>query len=254
MPTWYHAAQLLIRKRFSAGTQFDFNYTFSKSEDWASVVERNGLFAGSVLNSWNPWLRKDVSDYDVTHNLNFNGIAELPFGKGRKFGSGMPGWANAVIGGWQLSGIWRWTSGLPTSIGNGFQFPTNWEFTGNATAISAIPGVQTTKGPDGPNIFKDPAAAFAAFSTTRPGGTGGRNIIRGDGYFSIDTGLSKSWTMPYNEKHSLQFRWEVFNLTNTARFDVNQSSGNMDNAGTFGRYSGTLTQPRVMQFGLRYEF
>jgi len=254
MPTWYHAAQLLIRKRFSAGTQFDFNYTFSKSEDWASVVERNGLFAGSVLNSWNPWLRKDVSDYDVTHNLNFNGIAELPFGKGKKFGSGMPGWVNALFGGWQLSGIWRWTSGLPTSIGNGFQFPTNWEFTGNATAISPIPGVQTTKGPDGPNIFKDPAAAFAAFSTTRPGGTGGRNIIRGDGYFSIDTGLSKSWTMPYNEKHSLQFRWEVFNLTNTARFDVNQSSGNMDNAGTFGRYSGTLTQPRVMQFGLRYEF
>ena len=60
--------------------------------------------------------------------------------------------------------------------------------------------------------------------------------------------------MPYNEKHTLQFRWEVFNLTNTTRFDVNQSSGNMDNAGTFGRYSGTLTQPRVMQFGLHYEF
>ncbi|HEY8225320.1 MAG TPA: TonB-dependent receptor [Pyrinomonadaceae bacterium] len=254
MPTWYHAAQLLIRKRFSAGTQFDFNYTWSKSQDWASVVERNGLFAGSVLNAWNPWLRKDVSDYDVTHNINFNGIAELPFGKGKTFGASMPGWANAVVGGWQLSGIWRWTSGLPTSIGNGFQFPTNWEFTGNATAIAPVPGVGTTRRADGPNLFSDPAAAFAAFSTTRPGGTGGRNIIRGDGYFSIDMGLAKSWSMPYNEKHSLQFRWEVFNLTNTARFDVNQSSGNMDNAGTFGRYSGTLTQPRVMQFGLRYEF
>ena len=141
MPTWYHAAQLLVRKRFSAGTQFDLNYTWSKSEDWASVVERNGLFAGSVLNAWNPWLRKSVSDYDVTHNLNFDGIAELPFGKRRMFGSSMPGWANAVLGGWQLSGIWRWTSGLPTSIGNGFQFPTNWEFTGNASAISPIPGV-----------------------------------------------------------------------------------------------------------------
>ena len=114
--------------------------------------------------------------------------------------------------------------------------------------------MQTTRRSDGPNIFADPVAAFAAFSTTRPGGTGGRNIIRGDGYFSIDMGLAKSWTMPYNEKHTVQFRWEVFNLTNTARFDVNQSSGNMDNAGTFGRYSGTLTQSRVMQFGLRYEF
>jgi hypothetical protein len=254
MPTWYHAGQFLLRKRFSAGTQFDLNYTWSRSEDWASVVERNGLFTGSVLNSWNPWLRKDVSDYDVTHNLNFNGVAELPVGKGRWLGGDMPGWANAVLGGWQLSGIWRWTSGLPTSIGNGFQFPTNWEFTGFATAIAPVPGVGTTRRSDGPNLFANPAAAFAAFRTTLPGQIGGRNIIRGDGFFSIDMGLAKSWQMPYNEKHQLQFRWEVFNLTNSARFDVNSASGNMDNPNSFGRYGSTLTQPRVMQFGLRYQF
>jgi hypothetical protein len=254
MPTWYHAGQFLLRKRFSAGTQFDFNYTWSKSEDWASVVERNGVRTGSVLNSWNPWLRKGVSDYDVTHNINFNGIAEVPIGRGRWLGSDMPHWANGVLGGWQLSGIWRWTSGLPTSIGNGFQFPTNWEFTGFATAIAPIPGVQTTRRPDGPNIFADPAAAFQSFHTTLPGQVGNRNILRGDGYFSIDLGLAKSWSMPYNEKHKLQFRAEVFNLTNSARFDVNTASGDMDNPNSFGRYGGTLTQPRVMQFGLRYEF
>jgi hypothetical protein len=254
MPTWYHAGQLLIRKRFSAGTQFDFNYTFSKSEDWASVVERNGLFTGSVLNSWNPWLRKAVSDYDVRHNINFNGVAELPFGKGRRFGSDMPGWANAAVGGWQLSGIWRWTSGLPTSIGNGFQFPTNWEFTGFATGPGAVPGNQTTRRPEGPNAFSDPAAAFATFSTTNPGQIGARNNVRGDGYFAIDLGLAKRWAMPFNEKHLLQFRMEVFNVTNSARFDINSISGNLDNPGSFGRYSSTLTQPRVMQFGLRYEF
>lgn len=254
MPTWYHAGQFLIRKRFSAGTQFDFNYTWSKSEDWASVVERNGLFTGSVWNSWDPWLRKAVSDYDVTHNINFNGIAEVPIGRGRWLGTDMPHWANGVLGGWQVSGIWRWTSGLPTYIGNGFQFPTNWEFTGAATAIAPVPGVQTTRRPDGPNIFADPAAAFQSFSTTRPGQVGNRNILRGDGYFSIDMGLAKMWTMPYNEKHKLQFRAEVFNLTNSTRFDVNTASGDMDNPNSFGRYGGTLTQPRVMQFGLRYEF
>jgi hypothetical protein len=254
MPTWYHAGQFLLRKRFSAGTQFDLNYTWSKSEDWASVVERNGLFTGSVWNSWDPWLRKAVSDYDVKHNLNFNGVAELPIGKHRWLGGDMPGWSNAILGGWQLSGIWRWTSGLPTYIGNGFQFPTNWEFTGAASAISSVPGVQTSRLPDGPNLFADPAAAFKAFSTTRPGFVGNRNILRGDGFFSIDMGLAKSWKMPYNEKHNLQFRWEVFNLTNTARFDVNTASGDMDNPNSFGRYSSTLTQPRVMQFGLRYQF
>src|SRR2546423_1829931 len=254
MPTWYHAGQFLIRKRFSAGTQFDFNYTFSKSEDWASVVERNGLFTGSVLNSWNPWLRKAVSDYDVRHNINFNAISELPLGRGRRFGSDMPGWADAVVGGWQLSGIWRWTSGLPTSIGNGFQFPTNWEFTGFATGPSVVPGNQTTRRPEGPNAFSDPNAAFATFSTTRPGQIGARNNVLGDGYFAIDMGLAKSWAMPFNEKHKLQFRAEAFNLTNSSRFDINSISGNMDNPASFGRYSSTLTQPRVLQFGLRYEF
>ena len=61
--------------------------------------------------------------------------------------------------------------------------------------------------------------------------------------------------MPYKDgKHSLQFRWETFNLTNTAKFDVNSASLDISIGGTFGRYSDQLTQPRVMQFGLRYEF
>ena len=76
----------------------------------------------------------------------------------------------------------------------------------------------------------------------------------GDGYFAIDMGLAKSWAMPFNEKHKLQFRAEAFNLTNSSRFDINSISGNMDNPASFGRYSSTLTQPRVLQFGLRYEF
>ena len=59
--------------------------------------------------------------------------------------------------------------------------------------------------------------------------------------------------MPW-EGHRLQFRWEVFNATNTARFDVSSISLDLTNSGTFGRYQETLAPPRVMQFGLRYEF
>ena len=64
----------------------------------------------------------------------------------------------------------------------------------------------------------------------------------------------KRFTMPYNDKHTLQFRWEVFNVSNTAKFDPYTASLDISIAGTFGKYTDQLTQPRVMQFGLRYEF
>jgi hypothetical protein len=64
--------------------------------------------------------------------------------------------------------------------------------------------------------------------------------------------------MPYSEGHSLQIRWEVFNVTNTPRFDVRSVSDQGNNfltiSSSFGKYTGVLTRPRVMQFGLRYEF
>jgi hypothetical protein len=126
--------------------------------------------------------------------------------------------------------------------------------------IKPVPGMHTTKnapaisGTGGPNMFSDPAAAFAAFDFTLPGGIGNRNILRGDGYFTIDTSLGKRFRLPFAEKHALQFRWETFNLTNSVRFDVNSLNINLGNSANFGKYSGTLAPSRVMQFGLRYEF
>jgi hypothetical protein len=105
----------------------------------------------------------------------------------------------------------------------------------------------------GPNIFPNPTAVLPAFDYTYAGQVGSRNTVRGQGFFTIDTGLSKRFRMPFAE-HSLQIRAEAFNLTNSARFDVNQLSLRIDTPGSFGRYSGTLNTPRVMQFGARYEF
>ncbi len=262
MPTNYHALQVLLRRRFSQGFQFDLNYTYSKSQDNASTIERNGLFSGPILNSWSPGARKAVSDFDLTHQLNINGIWEMPLGKGHHFMKDAPGYVDAVVGGWQLSGIYRVTSGLPTSIGNGFNFPTNWEFTGSATQLKAIHNTGVTKNvpvtptdTGGPNLFADPGAAFDSFTHTLAGGVGTRNLIRGDGFYTLDIGLSKAWKMPYKEGHRMQFRWETFNVTNSVSFDPQLLKGsNLDSRNTFGKYSGTLSSPRVMQFGLRYEF
>ena len=66
--------------------------------------------------------------------------------------------------------------------------------------------------------------------------------------------LSKRWIMPWKESHSMQFRWEVFNVPNLHRFDVQSVNTNIDTGPAFGLYTGLLTNPRTMQFALRYEF
>jgi hypothetical protein len=258
----YHALQVLVRKRFTHNLQFDFNYTFSKSEDITSSLERSGIFQSNVLNAWSPTARKSVSDFDLTHQVNVNGIWELPVGQGQRFLGGSPKWANAIIGGWQISTIFRITSGLPTSVGNGFFFPTNWQYTGFGTQIAPIlstgvhgnvfTGPSDKKG--GPNIFADPAKALLAYQNTLAGGVGTRNLIRGGGYVNLDAGLGKTFTMPWKETHKLQLRWEVFNVTNTVSFDAGGISATLDTPGTFGKYNSTLSNSRVMQIGLRYSF
>jgi hypothetical protein len=255
----YHALQATIRKRLSHGTQFDFNYTFSKSIDIASDAERIaawGGLSGSIINSWDPNALRAVSDFDTTHQFNANWVVELPFGKGRHFFHDSGGAANALIGGWQLSGLARWTSGFPVTIFNGATWPTNWQLGGPATPIG--PAVtRTTRNSDGTvNLFSDSqgATGIGAFRHDFPGESGIRNTLRGDGYAGLDLSLSKTWKMPYAEGHAVQFRWEVFNVPNLTRFNVQSVTTGIDSGPSFGNYTGLLTNPRVMQFALRYDF
>lgn len=266
----YHAFQLVFRKRFSGGTQFDFNYTLSKSLDLTSGTERgasfgSGFFGGYtdfIINSWNPRLQYAESDFDMRHQLNANWVVELPFGRGKPLGGDVPSWLNQFIGGWQTTGIFRWNSGLPASIINArLAWPTNWNLQGNAElreGLRRFPQGRTTRNvrfPDGrvrPSIFPNPTEVLGMLRFARPGEVGFRNKIRGDGYFTLDMGLLKHF--PIYESHRLQFRWEVFNLSNSVRFDTGSLRAFPDITGTFGQYFGTLTRERVMQFALRYEF
>jgi hypothetical protein len=257
----YHAFQTTVRKQFSSGLQFDLNYTLSKCIDLGSTRESDGpngpqgTGLGVIQNPWNPAQMRAVCDYDVRHLVSAFMVAELPFGHGRRFAGNSNRFVNAIIGGWQLSGIWRQSSGLPVGVSNGGYWPTNWNYPPYATQTGQFQeGTTKNSASGGPNIFPAPQAAFSAFELTFPGQSGSRNVVRGDGFFTIDAGLSKRFTMPYNERHSIQIRAEAFNLTNTVRFDVNQLSLSMSNAVSFGKYNGTLNSPRVLQFGGRYEF
>ena len=255
----YNALQVNLDKRFSKGLQFGLNYTYSKSMDLESDAERVDVLGvgslGQIFNAWRPKQLRAVSDFDTPHQINANWVTELPFGQGRWIGRESHGLTEALIGGWQLTGVARWTSGFPISIANGFRFPTNWEFEGLATQIApAVTG--TTKNPDGTvNLFPDPLGptGIGAFAPTLPGESGTRNSLRGDGFAGLDLGLAKRWKMPWRESHTVQFRWDVYNVLNLTRFDVQTVSTPLD-SGSFGNYSGLLTNPRVMQFALRYEF
>jgi len=256
----YHAMQVNLRKRMSHGVQFDFNYTYSKSIDISSDAERIGAWSGlggQVINSWAPNSLRAVSDYDITHQFNTNWIFEMPFGRGRWIGRNSHGAAEAIIGGWQLSGLARWTTGFPVSISNGATWPTNWQLGGDATQIGpAHP--HTTLRPDGTvNLFPTDLPVtdigLGPFRHDLPGESGNRNTIRGPGFAGLDLGLSKRWKMPFGESQNLLLRWEVFNVPNLKRFDVQTITTDISSS-SFGAYSGMLTNPRVMQFALRYEF
>ena len=245
----YHAMQWTIRKRFSGGLLFDLNYTWSKSIDLGSTTE-GGSFTGFIINTFDPSQMRGVSSYDTTHSVNANFVYQLPFGRGRKFGNNMNKFLDAIVGGWEITGLYRQTSGLPFTVINGQRWPTNWNLGGNATPngqpIPAVVSTGNATGIAGPNLWQDPAAAFAAFREDFAGESGGRTNLRGEGLFDIDSGVYKSFTMPWSEHQKLTFRWESYNLTNSVRFDPASGAGSGNSASStlisssFGKLTTTL--------------
>ena len=255
----YNSMQVSVQKRFSSGDQVGFNWTFSHSIDLGSTSEDNATAGrGISINPYNRYQMRGSSDFDQRHNFNANWVYGLPFGKGKKLMGNAGTIANTFIGGWQLGGIWRQTSGLPVSVGHNRTWPTNYNITGWATQIDNIVDGTNKNAPappggrSGPNIFVDPVSSLKAFTFTNPGEIGSRNTVRGDGLFNIDMNLAKSFTI--REGHAVQIRWEVFNITNSVRFDPLNINLALSNPSSFGRYAGTLGGPRVMQFALRYDF
>jgi carboxypeptidase family protein len=272
----YNALQASLRRKMSGGLQFDFNYTYSKSIDLGSDAERvnqyeggsgvaGGGFASYIMNTWSPNQNRAVSDFDATHQFNANWMYQLPVGKGKHFAT--HGALDAIFGNWELTGIFRMTSGFPTTVNDGNYWPTNWENTANSILVGPKPKSGTFMVNGSPNIFQNPCcdpvtSAIAQFRYALPGEGGERNLIRGAGYFGIDMGLGKTWNI--TESSALRFSWETFNITNSVRFDAaalepiagSNASGNLSlsNSSSFGYYTSTLTSPRVMQFALRYSF
>ncbi|HEY6939499.1 MAG TPA: carboxypeptidase-like regulatory domain-containing protein [Terriglobales bacterium] len=263
----YNAGQLMLRHQMSHGLQMDFSYTFGKSIDLGSDAERmtsgggvgNDTVFSEILDSWNPGKNRGPSDFDTRHVITADWVYELPVGRGKTFAGRASGWLDALIGGWQISGLNRWTSGLPFSVQSGLGWTTNWNFRSNMVQTAPIQTGLYFTSSGAPEVFKDPNALVNATGGTPwrvpyAGDAGSRNNFRGQGYFGIDSGLAKTWSI--HEKQNVRFAWEVFNVTNSVRFDVNTNTSlqNISTSGSLGVYGAVLTAPRVQQFSLRYSF
>jgi hypothetical protein len=260
----YHGMQWTVQKRLNTGLTLGLNYTLSKSIDVGGRSEATSSFGSDfTINAWNVQQMREVSRYDTLHQANAYFIWQLPFGRGKRFGSTMNRALDAIVGGWELSGTWRQTSGLPVSPSNGSRWVTNWELSGYATpngnplpAITNNKNAPAVSGPGGPNLWSNPTAALAGYlvTGTYAGQTGGRNQLRGDGFFNIDGGLYKNFTMPWSERQKLQFRAEAFNLTNTVKFDPTSANLSLTSTSKWGQLSSQLGTPRVMEMALRFQF
>ncbi len=261
----FHSLQVGVRKNTGRVT-FSANYVFSKSIDNASAPENgdlipgsNGAFSGLIYTPFDLRQGRAVSDFNLTHNFIGSFGYSLPFGRGRRFGGSAGRAKDALIGGWEVTGIVRMRSGFPLSPSNGFNFPTDFFLTTPATVVAPIKSqITRPTAPGGfPNLFANVPAALNAIGPTQPGLSGSRNVITGPAYDDVDMDVHKYFVMPWSEHQRMQIRVSAYNLFNTVNFSDGLSlDPTIPN--TFGQFVGTIgssrSGAREIEFGARFDF
>ncbi len=252
----YHSGQFKLEKRFSQGLFLLASYTWSKSIDTVSSAMFNSTVTGGVQNIFDPKSNRGPSDWDVPHRFSLSYLWDIPFGRDHGHGAKASPFLRALCGDWQITGLFVARSGMP----------------GTVTVGSPIPG-----GDARPNVLFDPTLPDSErtperwFDTTAfvanraPDGTllpgnAGRTIIRGPGYVNLDMGFIK--LIPLNDRVRLQFRTEIFNLTNTPHFAMpvlkmsDPAFGRITHTRNPTNFGSTATSfaNRMIQFAVKVEF
>jgi len=256
----YNALEVQLERRLTSGISFHVGYTWAKSLDTRSfdptltvVGTGNSSTAGSTpFDINNRRLNYAPSDFDRRHSLQTNWVIELPFGKGKKFLGNAGGAMDRVIGGWEVTGFGRLTSGRPFTVFSGSNTVSNVnQSTANCNGCRPGDGSPFLQSPSGLIWFFD-AAEIAKFSAPGAGefGNTGRNFFVGPHYVEIDASLLKRVTL--NERFKLEFRADATNLTNTVAFGAPTTD---ITSGTFGRIRNTVTSgSRKIQLGAKIRF
>lgn len=263
----YNALLATLHRKMSHGLQFDFNYTWGHSLDNISAPANeafgtNGA-GGIMCDSIHIGACYGNSDFDIQHAITADWVYELPLGRGKAFGASLPKWADEAVGGWSLSGLANWRTGLAfQTVANAFpiSFANNVPamFDGNTSALKVHPHFEynTSSGSSVPTIqlFSNQPTAIASF--TGPVGieAGSRNNLRGPHFSDFDMGLIKHF--PVTEQVHMEFRADAFNVFNHTNFGLpGQGSGTADitSPSTFGVISSDAGA-RVLQLALRVDF
>lgn len=244
----YHAFQTKIEKRYANGFYFLNSFTFSKAIDNAGGHLETANGDNSRMNLRNLASEKGNGSYNQPYNNTTSFVWEVPYGRGRKFGSSLNRGIDAVLGGWRLTGIQTIAAGLPV----------NFSYS-PATGVQVATNVSPTYRPDylGGDIYSAEKsstnyfnrAAFGNPSTAILFGSMGRNRGIGPGLVNFDGGAHKEFA--FTERIRLQFRGEFFNLFNKTNFGSPNS--NISNS-NFGTITGLASPARQIQFALKLVF
>lgn len=233
-------------------------YTYSRTYD-NGFTDGVGTSVGAAYYPLPGWEKLDwaLSQINLNNNFTASVIYDLPFGRGKHFGTNWNGVTNTILGNWQLTVIEKITSGFPIFVydsnnsagaalnngGNSFIRP---NLVGNPTAGgggTACPAsVGTLQNWFNPCAFAQPADGEL--------GNASRTPVNGPDFANTDFSVIKNFKLPWEGK-GIEFRAEVFNLFNHAQFGLPSADFN---AGNFGVISSTVNNPRLIQFGLKFTF
>lgn len=245
--TWYDSGVIEVRRRLSNGLRVQANYVFSKAQA-DSYASSSVNFAGYSLRPGGLDLAKGVQAFDLRHQFKFDATYDLPFGRGRAFGSGSNWLVNGIFGGWSLSPTLRWQSGSPFSFGavqlvgmtvkdlqkaikvrkeanQVFYLPddiilnTQKAFDINVANTATNGGYGTTYGTGGPQGRFIAPVGYNNCIQRSAGDCGFNNlIVYGPGFFKLDASLAKRFN--FSERGNIEFRATFLDALNSPNFRV----------------------------------
>ncbi len=272
----YNSLQLEIRRRFTQGLYFQANYTFSKN--LTDTVGTSQALFEPYLDNNRKKLDKQRADFDQTHVFNFNGIYQLPVGKG-KWLLNQGGVMDKIFGGWEVSGLWQWSTGAPISFLDPRGTFNRGARSGRQTAntnlsnaqIRALAGIyeangriyfinpsvigtsgQGSTGYSLPGVNANVPFSGQAFFNVGPGQVGqlARTMINGPRFMNVNMALLKN--VRFTESMRVQLRAEAFNVLNHTNFFNNTQLANISST-AFGQITSSA-DARIFQFAARFEF
>ena len=243
----YNALQASLRRRYSKGLEFLTSYTLSKTLTDNLGYYGSGGVAAQGAYSGNNYDRHGYNYgpafFDARHNISASAIYALPFHRDGNRGAGWNGVVDAVLGGWNVSGIVSWHTGFPITV--------------TATDVS----LQGPRGVARPNRIGDGKPSNqtidhwfdeTAFAMPAQGtfGNAGVGILRAPKYGNLDVSLGKKFQLAGSKY--VDFRAEFFNFLNHPSF--NPPAVNFSAPNTFGRITSTISPPRNLEFALKFYF